>query len=189
MRPDQIAQIAASIPNLAELLDMRIEDGFFIRYGGKRVWLPVSEQDLLQAVRRDGELGEACAEAYLMGDRTRHLQLGQRLRRRTWRKTPHRVRASRLNNAIGSHTAAEWLALLQHHRNRCANCREPGSLEKDHIVPLCAGGSNFAVNLQPLCKRCNSAKSGRIRPGTQLGVFDRVQIRQTQGQAIRRSGR
>lgn len=130
MRPDYAAQLAARIPNLAEILGMRIEDGFFIRYGGKRVWMPVSEQELLQAVRRGGDLGEASAVAYLAGDQARLSELAQCMRRRSWHRTPHRVRTSRIQNAMGSHTEGEWAAIVRSHRNRCAQCREPGPLEK-----------------------------------------------------------
>lgn len=97
-----------------------------------------------------------------------------------------RIRRARVAGAFGAHSDAEWAAVLDRFRHRCAQCGEGGRLEKDHIVPLCAGGSDMAINLQPLCKPCNSAKSGRILPGTQLGIFDRVTVRSTRGQMVRR---
>lgn len=48
---------------------------------------------------------------------------------------------------------------------RCAQCGESGaasSLEIDHIVPLAKGGGNHLLNMQVLCRACNSAKSDNI---------------------------
>lgn len=91
--------------------------------------------------------------------------------------------------STGSHTKIEWEAVRDFYGHRCAGCGVGGTLEKDHIVPLCAGGSDLAINLQPLCKSCNSAKSGRILPGTQLSVFDTVVVTPNAGQSIARNSR
>jgi len=67
--------------------------------------------------------------------------------------------------------------VLAKFKNRCAyrdrgGCG--GNLEKDHLVPLALGGSDMAVNLQPLCRKHNAAKSATLSEGTQLGIFDRI---------------
>ena len=81
-----------------------------------------------------------------------------------WSKAnPHRVKAARhrhkslKRSAPGAFTGDEWLAIIEKQRGRCVNCREKAKLTVDHIVPLSAGGSNYACNIQWLCHSCNSA--------------------------------
>ena len=62
--------------------------------------------------------------------------------------------------AIAQHTPEQWEAVLQETDPFCVRCGtspEDGRV-KDHIVPLCMGGSDGIDNLQPICRRCNSAK-------------------------------
>jgi len=62
-------------------------------------------------------------------------------------------------NAKGTHTKEQWQALLILANFSCVKCGYSGiTPQKDHIVPLYQGGSNSIENLQPLCKRCNTAK-------------------------------
>lgn len=42
----------------------------------------------------------------------------------------------------------------------CSYCRSTEKLTVDHKIPLVQGGSNEIDNLQTLCYRCNSLKSG-----------------------------
>lgn len=73
-------------------------------------------------------------------------------------------RAHRVKTAPGSHTEAEWKAVVEKFGNRCLRCGASGddvTLTKDHIDPLANGGSHFASNLQPLCGPCNSWKGDR----------------------------
>lgn len=48
---------------------------------------------------------------------------------------------------------------------QCSDCRSTGAVrlatEVDHIVPLWAGGSNAAANLQAISSECHRAKSER----------------------------
>jgi 5-methylcytosine-specific restriction endonuclease McrA len=60
--------------------------------------------------------------------------------------------------ALGSFTAAEWLALVAQYGGRCAYRGEAGSLEADHRIPLDRGGTNFIENILPACRRCNAEK-------------------------------
>lgn len=65
--------------------------------------------------------------------------------------------------AEGSHTLAEWLAVVAKHGGACAHCGCLGvKLTRDHIVPLTRGGSNFIDNIQPLCFSCNSKKGNKL---------------------------
>lgn len=45
--------------------------------------------------------------------------------------------------------------------NQCGRCGSNECLSVDHIVAIAQGGENLRVNLQALCRRCNSAKGGR----------------------------
>ena len=74
------------------------------------------------------------------------------------RKRSARISAAR---ALGTHTQAEWMALRDVCFNRCVKCKDAGdwNLVKDHILPIYAGGSDAIDNIQPLCQRCNNAKS------------------------------
>lgn len=71
-----------------------------------------------------------------------------------------RRRASRMAAAKkqGTHTIGEWQRLLALCGPKCLKCGAQGPLDKDHIKPISAGGSDAIDNLQPLCPRCNSGK-------------------------------
>jgi 5-methylcytosine-specific restriction endonuclease McrA len=72
-------------------------------------------------------------------------------------------RAELERSATGSHTQAEWEAILSLYGGRCLRCGAKGvKLTKDHVIPLSEGGSHSASNLQPLCGPCNSSKGARI---------------------------
>lgn len=58
----------------------------------------------------------------------------------------------------GSHFDYEWLELLSACGGRCVKCGSGESVCKDHITPIYQGGSDGIDNLQPMCKKCNSAK-------------------------------
>ena len=84
--------------------------------------------------------------------------------RRWKRKNPERMahlkarRYARERGAEGSHTLEEWNALKAKQEHRCAFCGKRRPLTKDHIVPLSEGGTDYIVNIQPLCRPCNSKK-------------------------------
>jgi 5-methylcytosine-specific restriction endonuclease McrA len=73
----------------------------------------------------------------------------------------NRVRLDRKANAPGSHTTQEWSAIVKRQGGRCATCHLKVKLERDHIVPLSRGGTDFASNLQGLCKPCNASKKAK----------------------------
>jgi hypothetical protein len=45
---------------------------------------------------------------------------------------------------------------------RCVSCGSTDDLTIDHIVPLTRGGTNDLINLQVLCRPCNSRKSNKV---------------------------
>lgn len=80
------------------------------------------------------------------------------------RKNPEniaRLKAKRYElekNAEGGHTDEEWENLKREYNFRCAHCNKRKKLCRDHIIPLCKGGSSYISNIQPLCANCNSKK-------------------------------
>jgi len=61
--------------------------------------------------------------------------------------------------AIGTHSETEWRALVTEFKSRCVICwNRFDALEKDHITPICFGGSDSIENIQPACRSCNSGK-------------------------------
>lgn len=81
-------------------------------------------------------------------------------RHRKWLQS--QIRAQRLTEAKrrGTHTEDEWLQILDLYDSRCVvcGCRPVPRPCKDHIVPICMGGSDAASNLQPMCRECNTSK-------------------------------
>ena len=59
-------------------------------------------------------------------------------------------------------TPSQRQAIRTRDGNRCVSCSSKDSLEVDHIVPVCLGGTNDSDNLQTLCKKCNRRKGGDI---------------------------
>jgi len=57
----------------------------------------------------------------------------------------------------GTHTDAQWDAMLQWAGEACVNCGAPRP-QKDHILPLSQDGDDSIENIQPLCGPCNVAK-------------------------------
>ena len=77
-------------------------------------------------------------------------------------------RKQRLERAwkLASHTAGQWLALVEACGGICLNCGLPPVLEqsdltRDHILPISLGGTDAIENIQPLCHQCNSVKGTR----------------------------
>lgn len=98
----------------------------------------------------------------LKAKRAEFLADGSDWGRRMARSYAGRIRAQRLSEARerGTHTEAEWLAILEKFDYRCVRCActPDGGPCKDHIVPIYQGGSDAADNLQPLCRECNTGK-------------------------------
>lgn len=103
----------------------------------------------------------------------RHTTHGLSYTREYVRYTTQRRRARKLE-AGGSHTLAEWRAVVARQRGRCAGCGEIKDLTEDHIVPLAAGGSDDISNIQGLCQPCNSSKWTRDAVTWQREKFGRL---------------
>jgi 5-methylcytosine-specific restriction endonuclease McrA len=106
-------------------------------------------------------------------------------RSRAWRKAnPERLALSMERryrgerHAAGHHTIDEWRAICKKQGGKCAHCGVKGRLARDHIVPLrprspdIAAGTNFAYNIQALCKSCNSRKHNKLLDYAHPSLFD-----------------
>ena len=90
--------------------------------------------------------------------------------RREWNKAnPEKIaianarRNSRMKNAPGSFTSDELKAKFKEYGNKCAHCNTvEKKLTIDHIVPLTKNGTNYIINIQPLCMDCNRKKSNKF---------------------------
>lgn len=80
-------------------------------------------------------------------------------RTRKMRVVHQNRRRARLAGNGGSHTVAEWDAILEAHGHKCAFCGAGGKLTEDHIWPIEHGGPDFAWNLRPLCGTCNCSRT------------------------------
>jgi 5-methylcytosine-specific restriction endonuclease McrA len=58
---------------------------------------------------------------------------------------------------VAVHSDREWFAMCLVVQG-CARCGEK-KIGKDHVIPLCRGGSDGIDNIQPLCVWCNRWKS------------------------------
>jgi 5-methylcytosine-specific restriction endonuclease McrA len=81
-------------------------------------------------------------------------------RRRSKNHAALRAERMRAARAIGVHTEAQWLEVLERYDYRCVKCgcTPVGRPCKDHITPIHVGGSDSIENLQPLCRQCNTGK-------------------------------
>lgn len=59
------------------------------------------------------------------------------------------------------HTEREWQRLLARHQGKCAYCGAVAT-ERDHIIPLGRGGTDFIGNILPACRACNSRKNNKF---------------------------
>jgi 5-methylcytosine-specific restriction endonuclease McrA len=96
----------------------------------------------------------------------RKLAQGRSWARRNPLKQRHRIGRYRARTmmAQGSHSFEQWMARVKIFRWRCNYCSSKlnsATLTKDHRVPLSKGGTDFARNLVPACRSCNSGKKDR----------------------------
>jgi 5-methylcytosine-specific restriction endonuclease McrA len=69
-------------------------------------------------------------------------------------------RRARLLGAPGFHN---FKAITDLYEDKCALCgRDDVPMTVGHIIPLSRGGDNWAYNIRPECKSCNSSKHDKL---------------------------
>jgi hypothetical protein len=62
----------------------------------------------------------------------------------------------------GSFTERDWQRIVHRYGGLCAYCAERPATTRDHVLPVCRGGTGYIGNILPACGRCNSAKRGLL---------------------------
>lgn len=96
-------------------------------------------------------------------DRVRELKRADYEKNREDYMRRARERRARKALAIGTHTEAEFRALVAAYGGRCAYCGASGKMTRDHKTPLYRGGSDDISNILPACAPCNARKGTRTR--------------------------
>lgn len=80
--------------------------------------------------------------------------------------------------AKGSHTKPEWESLQEALGYKCVKCSIDtqsligGGLTKDHVVPIYQGGDDSILNIQPMCRNCNSGKGNDTTDYREMSGID-----------------
>lgn len=105
--------------------------------------------------------------AYSRRYRNKHHERVLARARELYHENPEHYRTKRRNYrartlaAPGHHTVEQWIARVEYHGWRCFYCKcelTTDNLTMDHAIALNRGGTNWASNLVPACKCCNSGK-------------------------------
>lgn len=87
-----------------------------------------------------------------------------------WRKEFYKPREVELRiarhaskyGAEGFHTSNEFEKLLRQYDGKCAYCGENEATDREHVIPLSRGGSNYIGNILPVCRSCNTSKKEKL---------------------------
>lgn len=116
----------------------------------------------LEYRRQRKQWAEANPEKYRASIRNWHENNREYVR--LWWKKHSALRRHR----VGTFTADQWFARVAFYGWRCAYCEcelMHKTLTIDHIIPIIQGGTNWASNLAPACRRCNVRKNrNRLLP-------------------------
>ena len=93
--------------------------------------------------------------------------------------TKPEIRKKRLLEARSraTHTHKQWRGLCDEFKGICVRCLAVSDIQKDHIIPICLGGSDGIDNLQPLCRTCNMSKGPELTNWVQIrrnGVWEKL---------------
>ena len=69
-------------------------------------------------------------------------------------------RENKKRSSIGDYSIDELNEIFEAYGQACPSCLKRCQKKTiDHIISLSSGGTNWPINLQPLCARCNSSKN------------------------------
>lgn len=74
-------------------------------------------------------------------------------------------------NKRRDYDVADVIARREHVKTECVRCGATKNLECDHIVPVNAGGTHDAENLQTLCSKCHREKSAKEKSAYRPNAF------------------
>ena len=74
-------------------------------------------------------------------------------------------------NKRRDYDVADVIARREHVKSECVRCGGTEKLECDHIVPVNAGGTHDASNLQTLCSKCHREKSANEKSSHRPNAF------------------
>lgn len=74
-------------------------------------------------------------------------------------------------NKRRDYDVADVIARREHVKSECVRCGVTEKLECDHIVPVNAGGTHDASNLQTLCSKCHREKSANEKSSHRPNAF------------------
>ena len=74
-------------------------------------------------------------------------------------------------NRRRDYDVADVIARREHVKTECVRCGATENLECDHIVPVNAGGTHEAENLQTLCSKCHREKSAKEKSPYRPNAF------------------
>lgn len=119
--------------------------------------------DELRARQRD----RLYAAYHAPGGRERHRERERRWRDAHPETSRLRVRHKRARRRAspGTHSLSQWLARVETFGWKCWRCHitlTSATLAADHVIPISRGGTNWASNLRPICKTCNSSKGAKL---------------------------
>jgi len=116
-------------------------------------------------IQRHNKSGR-CRICFHKGIGTIKISTPERLREQK-RIAENKRRAIKKKVTVGEFTIKDWEDIKRKNNLTCLICKktEPTiKLTIDHIIPLSKNGEHSKVNIQPLCRRCNSSKYNNLKP-------------------------
>lgn len=98
-----------------------------------------------------------CGSHYTRQWRDENPSLANKNKQHSWYR-----RYIRKRNAVGSHTRLEWESKVAGFGGKCAYCKTEKWHDKDHIMPISKGGTDYIDNVVPSCIHCNRTKSDSL---------------------------
>ena len=140
---------------------------------GVEAWKAANREKHLEAMRRWGrnnpEKRRASVRARIDKDPEKHYSRMRKAIARWAAENPGKKcanesrRRAKKRNVGGHFTDQDIAKIFKMQKGKCAYCHVSlgKRYDRDHIIPLSAGGSNWPSNIQLLCDFCNSSKGAK----------------------------